>query len=98
MCSPTGNGYVQGSSSFREDDARREIKEMALARAPDPLPPHVLLDGISDARAPVPTKPRLARVQRVPRDTNFTGVDDLRADPNDPNFGDYNIPPGGNHP
>lgn len=38
MCSPTGNGYVQGSSSFREDDARRnEIEEnrraAALARA-----------------------------------------------------------------
>jgi len=23
----------------------------------------------------------------------FTGVDDLHKDPNDPNFGDYNIPP-----
>jgi len=28
----------------------------------------------------------------------FTGVDDLHKDPDDPNFGDYNIPTGGNHP
>jgi hypothetical protein len=27
-----------------------------------------------------------------------TGVDDLHRFPEDPNFGDYNIPPGGNHP
>lgn len=67
MCSPTGNGYVQGSSSFREDDARRnEIEE--------------------------------ERRKADKKNQKFTGVDDLRADPNDPNFGDYNIPPGGNHP
>jgi hypothetical protein len=27
-----------------------------------------------------------------------SGVDDLHRFPEDPNFGDYNIPPGGNHP
>ncbi len=63
--SPTGRGYVQGSSSYREDDARRIV--------------------IEDERR-----------QKAQR--KFTGVDDLRADPNDPNFGDYNVPPGGNHP
>jgi hypothetical protein len=66
--SPTGNGYVQGSSSYREDDARREIREMARSR------------------------------KAGGENQKFTGVDDLRADPNDPNFGDYNIPSGGNHP
>lgn len=30
--SPTGNGYVQGSPSYREDDARREIEEMLRSR------------------------------------------------------------------
>jgi transcriptional regulator with XRE-family HTH domain len=37
--------------------------------APRPLPPHVLLDGINDSRPSVPTKPRLARVHRVPKAT-----------------------------
>lgn len=38
--------------------------------SPRPLAPHVLLDSINDGRPPVPTKPRLARVHRVPKATD----------------------------
>lgn len=40
----------------------------------------------------------LARATREKANREFTGTDDLHKDPDDPNFGDYNIPPGGNHP
>ena len=32
------------------------------------LPPHILLDGISDKRAPFPTEAKIARVHKVPQD------------------------------
>jgi DNA-binding transcriptional regulator YiaG len=35
-----------------------------------PPPPHVLLDTVNDGRPVVPTKPRLARVRRVPKATD----------------------------
>jgi len=31
--------------------------------------------------------------ERAREQQKFTGVDDLHKDPNDPNFGDYNVPP-----
>jgi len=35
----------------------------------------------------------VAREERERERQKFTGVDDLHKDPNDPNFGDYNVPP-----
>jgi len=39
-----------------------------------------------------------SREEKEKENQKFTGTDDLHKDPDDPNFGDYNIPPGGNHP
>jgi len=44
------------------------------------------------------TAPILSPLEEGQQAEKFTGTDDLHKDPNDPTFGDYNIPPGGNHP
>jgi len=93
--SPTGRGYVQGSDSYRADDTAREEIERQIIKEKKQ---RKVLQDIRDMTTDCGVD-RLMEIRMIADETlarKFTGTDDLHKDPNDPNFGDYNVPPGEN--